>query len=523
MQLIELQAGLLNVCYQNGFLRYVRVGEHEVLRMIYFALRDHHWNTLALHIQNEFIEQDEHSFRITYECFHERNGQEIMRWECQIMGTAESEITFEVNGKALQSFLKNRVGICVLHPLKECMGKPCEITHVNNSIEKSTFPEWISPHQPFLDIQAMRWQLPNSQTTTLTFEGEVFEMEDQRNWTDASFKTYSTPLTLPFPVEMQIGNKVWHKATLSIEQASENQAINPKTSSLGVTSNAHSTPALGTMQSSVGRALTESEVALLSELSLSYYQTTVRLHHSDWQVLFTNAVEDSKRLGWPLDITLEFDENPETQLIAFVKVCQTLNVNVGWLMPVWAKSFRTDQALIESVVLMLRDYFPETKIGGGTELFFADLNRNRFPTQSLDFVSFTINPQIHAFDDLSLMENLEGQAHTICSAKHYFDDLPVRVIVSLRPRFSPSTMHEPTPTDRLPLAVDVRQRLPFCADWTQTSLQNLSEVGVSAITYYETVGWKGLMMGECESPQPALFPAQSGEIFPVFEVFKTTK
>ena len=28
------------------------------------------------------------------------------------------------------------------------------------------------------------------------FEGDLFEMEDQRNWTDGSFKTYSTPLAL---------------------------------------------------------------------------------------------------------------------------------------------------------------------------------------------------------------------------------------------------------------------------------------------------------------------------------------
>ena len=30
-------------------------------------------------------------------------------------------------------------------------------------------------------------------------------MEDQRNWTDASFKTYSTPLRIPYPVEVAPG------------------------------------------------------------------------------------------------------------------------------------------------------------------------------------------------------------------------------------------------------------------------------------------------------------------------------
>ena len=36
-------------------------------------------------------------------------------------------------------------------------------------------------------------------TSTIDMQGEVFEMEDQRNWTDASFKTYCRPLVPPPP------------------------------------------------------------------------------------------------------------------------------------------------------------------------------------------------------------------------------------------------------------------------------------------------------------------------------------
>ena len=36
----------------------------------------------------------------------------------------------------------------------------------------------------------------------MIFNGETFEMEDQRNWTDASFKTYCTPLSLPYPIKI---------------------------------------------------------------------------------------------------------------------------------------------------------------------------------------------------------------------------------------------------------------------------------------------------------------------------------
>jgi hypothetical protein len=31
-------------------------------------------------------------------------------------------------------------------------------------------------------------------------EGDAWEMEDHRNWLDASFKTYVRPLALPYPM-----------------------------------------------------------------------------------------------------------------------------------------------------------------------------------------------------------------------------------------------------------------------------------------------------------------------------------
>ena len=41
---------------------------------------------------------------------------------------------------------------------------------------------------------------------TCRMEGDTFEMEDQRNWTDASYKTYVRPLALPWPYTLAAGN-----------------------------------------------------------------------------------------------------------------------------------------------------------------------------------------------------------------------------------------------------------------------------------------------------------------------------
>ena len=48
--------------------------------------------------------------------------------------------------------------------------------------------------------------------------GDVFEMEDQRNWSDASYKTYVRPLSLPWPYVMEQGVVNRQSVELSIER-----------------------------------------------------------------------------------------------------------------------------------------------------------------------------------------------------------------------------------------------------------------------------------------------------------------
>lgn len=63
------------------------------------------------------------------------------------------------------------------------------------------------------------------------------------------------------------------------------------------------------------------------------------------------------------------------------------------------------------------------RLATGTNAYFAELNRQRPPRGMT--VCYSFNPQVHAFDDLSLMETLEAQASTVESAAQRL--LPVSV------------------------------------------------------------------------------------------------
>ena len=210
---IELKAGPLRADWVNGELRYVRCGAVEVLRRVYVAVRDCHWGTVPLRISNPEFEMGKDEFRLSFVATHQQDEIDF-RWQGTITGDAQGAITFTMDGAAQRDFLRNRIGLCVLHPL-ECAGQPCRIEHADGAIEDGRFPQFIAPHQPFKDIRAI-----THESVTVRLTGDVFEMEDQRNWTDGSFKTYSTPLALPYPVMVQAGERIVQEMQLHVVPAS---------------------------------------------------------------------------------------------------------------------------------------------------------------------------------------------------------------------------------------------------------------------------------------------------------------
>lgn len=116
----------------------------------------------------------------------------------------------------MTSFKRNRIGICVHHPIREYSGKEVLITRPDATTYTARFPELISPHQPFKSIRKIGCALGEKIKADLIFEGDIFETEDQRNWSDSSYKTYSTPLDLPLPVEINKGEILKQKMQLTV-------------------------------------------------------------------------------------------------------------------------------------------------------------------------------------------------------------------------------------------------------------------------------------------------------------------
>src|SRR4030043_1023207 len=125
---VILKAGNLKVTYTNGALRYISAENQEIIRMIYAALRDRNWVTIAPRILDEKIEPGENSFLITLKCHYVEREISFCA-DFIIEGKADNTIVFIMEGFAIESFEKNRIGLCVLHPIEEYAGRNCIIEH----------------------------------------------------------------------------------------------------------------------------------------------------------------------------------------------------------------------------------------------------------------------------------------------------------------------------------------------------------------------------------------------------------
>ncbi|MDQ3812739.1 MAG: hypothetical protein M3347_02165 [Armatimonadota bacterium] len=518
---LELRAGPLAMIFEphSAFLRYVRLGEREVVRGVYAAVRDHNWDTVAPQVSNLRAQVGAREFHLSFDVDCARDDIQFV-WRGEVVGEASGTVRFSMRGEAHSTFRRNRIGFCVLHPMRECAGQPCRVEHSDGRIESSRFPDAIAPHQPFFEMRAITHEVWPGVQAEVRFEGEVFEMEDQRNWTDASYKTYCTPLGLPFPVEVPQGTVIEQAIIIRLhgDVADEQDADTVGEIVLRVDeTQALPLPPLGLGMASHEQPLTDREISRLRVLVPSHLRVDLHLQR-DFEDRWQRACQEAEYIRAALEVALFLTDDATAELQRLAALVST-NPVTRWLI-----FHENEKSTARRWVELAREHLrpvSDAPIGAGTNAYFAELNRERPPVEVLDCVAFSINPQVHAFDEASLVETLAAQAATVDSARRFCGDLPIVVSpVTLQPRFNPNaTGPEPEPAPgELPSQVDVRQMSLFGASWTLGSIKHLSQSGAASVTYYETTGWRGVMETAASSPLPEKFRSIAGAVFPLYHV-----
>ncbi len=519
---IALRAGMLSMIYENGNIRYLSAGKNELIRMIYSAVRDKDWLTIDPVISGEKLNIKSDSFKIEYECLY-RSGDIDFSATYRIEGHSDSSLTFSFEGVALKTFEKSRIGFCILHPVEGCAGYPCSITHSNGNSEAITFPVFISPVEIFTDIRAMRWN-PSGLECELKFTGDIFETEDQRNWTDASYKTYCTPGSLPCPVTIATGEKISQKVEFILKGKVAHEAIEDDRNNIVI--DRHRTfamPHIGIVRSTRQFALTENETGILRALSFDHYRADLYLFNPDWIRQADMAVREAVSLNYSLELALFFDNDFFAQINEFAAWLTHSRPEISIISLFHKSEAVTSDQLINAASPILKRILPGIRIGCGTNANFAQLNGKVPQSTFTDIICYSVHPQEHASDNTTMVENLAGQAFTAISAREFAGEKGIWISsVNLQRRFNANVENYENPLEErmIPPQVDSRIMTLFGACWTAGSIKYLGESGVKGITFYETAGERGIIQGDHDSRWPEHFKAFKGMIFPVYHLFR---
>lgn len=477
-----LQAGAMSCLYEHGKLRYIKIGDTEIICNIYTALRDHNWTTVPYKITKESIDVQQDMFSVTCTALYTMGS---VKYRATLIITGKNNtIVFTFKGIALSKFSRNRIGICVLHPIHECMNKPCVVTDIAGNHKTLQFPAQISPTELFKNVAQMQWLPAENCTATLQFEGDPFETEDQRNWADNSYKTYNTPPDRALPIEINIGDTVTHTVTLKVEIGGK-PTINTNDIHIAITDHKFKLPRIGYSRTP-HKKLTTQQIAFLKHVPFDTYRIEIRFD-TDWRKLLEQAATEATGLKTCLSIVIFFTDT-DTQLQELINVFEKSYINLVEDILILDTGRKTTSAeTMNKAYPLLKWIFPGIKIGAGTDGYFTEWNRQPLTDVPMDFVSYSLNPQVHANDTRTLIENLQAQPYTLAKANIINPGVPVHVSpITLRSRRVPKLKH------------DARQSSLFTAAWVLLSIKYLA--GAASLTYFETNGKDGLM--DKETPYP---------------------
>jgi hypothetical protein len=413
-------------------------------------------------------------------------------------------------------------------------GAACAIEHVDGTTEETRFPLLIDPVQPMTALRAIRHQFLPGLHVTCRMEGDTFEMEDQRNWTDASYKTYVRPLALPWPYLIARNETIDQKVTLTVSgRASEIESVG---SDLSITFskrlNGRAMPPIGLGLDPKNLEGTERNLRVLRQAAPSHlvFYYDPRLGHSTVDLRRVAAIGRALGVELWLEFVVPTVDHFEQDIRDFGRAVRELDNPFAAVMISPAPDLKCTLPgspwppcpPLEDCYRALRASLPEARLGGGMASFFTELNRKRPPVAPLDFVTFTTVAIFHAGDDRSAMEGLESLPYLAKSVESFIEGKPYHVgpsAIGLRMNpYGEAPMANPRNIRQAMNGMDPRQRGLFAAAWSVGFVSRFAQGGASALTLGGTVGEFGIAYAKEDYPQPWF--DEAGGIYPVFHAIK---
>jgi len=532
VELRSIKAGPFEAKLSSGGLRAIRFRGREVIRAIEYVVRDKDWGTYAPLISNVEISQSDLGFNVTYDarCVNPES-RESLSFHASISADNTGRLTFRVVALPETDFDTARCGFTILHPLEGVVGVSCYVEHGDETSEQTQFPDLISPWQPIKDIRSITHEPTPGLRVRCEMSGDVFEMEDQRAWSDASFKTYVRPLARPWPYTMKAGEKDHQSVVLEItddcDEHSDMRGNGEASVTLGLGADYAFMPDIGIAFAPGQIADCLARPSLLTDIApqyLVFLYDPLAGHGAEELSGYAAIVACMRSAAHPPHVRLEFavpaQRNLSEEMQDLRSNLQISGLKIDSLLVSPSVDRQStppgstwpDCPPLEEIYHAAHEVFSGVQIGGGMLSYFTELNRKRPPLDQLAFISHCTCPIVHASDDVSVMQTLETLPDITRSTRAIVgENMPYHIgpsTIGMRQNpYGSRLIPNPDGTRMTMTDRDPRQRGTFAAAWAVGYVAATGKVQLASLVPAALTGSLGLARLKSGLQQDEKFPA----------------
>lgn len=453
----RLRAGGFSARLLDQELRDLRWEGEEFANRIHLAVRDPAWATLPG--QAVVTRQTSKALEWTARYRVDGGGLAVQA----ALSLTPDALTCSMTAIADEPVRYNRIGWCVLLPLS-LSGAPAGYTDGSGLQHATELPDLIAPQplgptgpEPAIG-PFRRFEYAGDQASyRLDVTGDLFELEDQRNWTDASFKIYSTPLATPRPLTLDAGQALHQEVRLT-----RTPAGSPGTRSTAAPP-ADSRP---TRLSALLTTASPDDLGALASLGIEAARIEIRpetqreLTRADYLARLAAAA------GLGIELTLWCDRH--TDWAAAHQLVEQHRPELVIVLPADARGGEPTELTSPELMAAAGAALPGVPLAGGTPFNLCELQRH--PLDHLPALTCTFTPTVHATDRLSVLETATALPDV------------VRTLRARAPRgtlaLGPFQGRERRPSDPAGFRPGIAE-LP--SDWLSASVAGLLQSGVERL------------------------------------------
>ena len=485
-----------SVIKDSIYIRSIKYFDIEIVKLISFLVRDKNWNNYSPKIIKQKILKNKNSINFKFDLEYSDKNKKLITTNTYLI--KKNSIIIKSQGRFLTNFKTNRIGFNILLPLKNVVGEKIQITDINSNILNSKFPRLISPDQPFINISEINYSMKNMLKLKLKFKGIKFEMEDQRNWGDASYKLYSGSLLDTFPYLIEKNTDFFQQIEISFETIPSFKKIDSITYP-----NLKINKKLNIVAPKIGIKFDKFDSKILDKNDLKFNiilkefdLTKINFNTFNFKTINTNInlfaifiIDHTKLVDDVIDIIAKILKKINCK-ISYIFICPKTYLNSYQPAGSWP-----NVPPLSEYNKKIKKKIKNVKIVSGMITNFTELNRKK-PIGNYDIMSFSFTPIVHDASDRAILETPETINHIMKTLKKINSRCDIHIgPISLGMHHNPygEKLIKNIGKIRTEMTYqDLRHDSLFSIVWSVGMYQELSKHNLKLLTFNNLQGYHGI-------------------------------